>query len=198
MTKSGAESIDTIPGWAHRTGLLELSKGVPPDNAMGVADRSYLSERIARYCWAYDERQIEQLSACFTEDAVWEGDVLGEIKIGPFAGRKAIVKWLSEFWPHQHDQRRHMILNTIVEERDANTATTMSYLLLMSADGKSAKLETTGFYRVDLRREETDWHIARLTAGFDAPFWPVDITRMSASGKARHGIDVGTDAQNGS
>ncbi len=197
MTMPDTESLDTIPGWAHRTKLLGLSEGARPADTAGVADRAYLSERIARYCWAYDERQIERLSTCFTEDAVWEGDVLGQTRIGPFTGRSGIVKWLSEFWPHQHDQRRHMILNTIVEEQDADRATTLSYLLLMSADGKAAKLETTGFYRVNLRREGDSWRIARLTAGFDAPFWPVEITRMSASGKARHGIGVETKAPDG-
>lgn len=190
MTTAYKNAIDPIPGWAHRSGLLSLGEGVCPEGSEGVAGHSFLSERIKRYCWAYDERQIERLAACFTDDAVWEGDVLGQIKIGPFTGRSAIIKWLSEFWPHQHDQRRHMILNTIVETQTADSATTMSYLLLMSADGKTVKLETTGFYRVQLRRDGDIWQIARLTAGFDAPFWPVDLSRMSASGRARHGIDV--------
>jgi len=190
MATTNQDDIDLIPGWAHRTGLLSLGEGICPQTAEGVAGHSFLSERIKRYCWAYDERQIERLATCFTDDAVWEGDVLGQIRIGPFTGRSAIIKWLSEFWPHQHDQRRHMILNTIVETQTADSATTMSYLLLMSADGKAAKLETTGFYRVNLRRDGEIWRIARLTAGFDAPFWPVDLTRMSASGRARHGIGV--------
>ncbi len=83
-----------------------------------------------------------------------------------------------------------MILNTIVDTQTADSATTMSYLLLMSADGKTVKLATSGFYRVQLRRDGDIWQIARLTAGFDAPFWPVELSRMSASGRARHGIDV--------
>lgn len=71
--------------------------------------------------------------------------MLGSIPVGPFRGRDAIRNWLSDFWPHQHDQRRHMILNTIVEQQSADSAVTLSYLLLMSSNGEAARLETTGF-----------------------------------------------------
>lgn len=177
-----------LPGWAHKAGMLELGQARGDEGPDGAADRQVICERIARYCWAYDERRTEALSDCFTQDAVWEGNVLGRIPIGPFVGRDRVVRWLTEFWPHQHDQRRHMILNTIVERQTREKATTLSYLLLMSSDGRAAKLETTGFYRTDYRLEDGVWRIERLIAGFDAPFWPGDIDRMSERGRARHGV----------
>ena len=179
-----------LPAWGHHVGLLNLGEAIPLANPHAAYDRMLFSERISRYCWGYDERRTDLLAACFTEDGIWEGDVLGQVPIGPFKGRERIIKWLSEFWPHQHDQRRHMILNTIVEEQSANLATTYSYLLLMSSDGRESKLETTGFYRTRYRKVGDHWLIERLTAGFDAPFWPGDINRMSQRGRARHGVGM--------
>jgi len=152
------------------------------------------TERIARYCWAYDERRLAALANCFTENAVWEGNVSGRIPVGPFRGRTRIVEWLAQFWPHQHDQRRHMILNTIVEQQNPDTALTLSYLLLMSTSGSTPRIETCGFYRVEYHRTDGIWLIENLTAGFDAPFWPGNLATMSAAGRARHGIEgAGTD-----
>jgi hypothetical protein len=111
------DATPEIPAWAHRTGMLALGDAHRPDEAQAMADRSLFSERIARYCWAYDERRREALADCFTQDAIWEGNVLGQVAIGPFVGREKIVTWLTEFWPYQHVQRRHMILNTIVEKQ---------------------------------------------------------------------------------
>lgn len=186
--RSGRPGVP-LPAWAHGCGMLALGEAAHPADAAAAADRHLIIERISRYCWGYDERQLDRLLACFTEDGVWEGNVLGRIPIGPFKGREKIGTWLSGFWPYQHDQRRHMILNTLVEEQTRTTATTWSYLLLMSSDGKHAKIETTGFYKVRTRLEGGQWLIENLTAGFDAPFWPGEADKMSARGRARHGID---------
>ena len=185
--ESAAEPL-RVPAWAHTAGLLELGRAIPCEGAGATADRLLFCERIARYCWGYDERRLDLLAACFTEDAVWEGNVLGRIAIGPFVGRARIAAWLTEFWPHQHDQRRHMLLNTIVEAQTADTATTLSYLLLMGSDGKAAVVDSMGFYKVAYRREGAEWLISHLTAGFDKPFWPGDIEAMSNQGRKRHGV----------
>jgi hypothetical protein len=178
----------SMPAWAHRAGILDLGPAIPSAHRCDASDRAAVCERIARYCWAYDERRIDRLAECFAADAVWEGSVLGQVAIGPFEGRGAIVEWLSQFWPHQHDQRRHMLLNTIVEEQSGDRATTQSYLLLMASTGEAVSMESMGFYRTHYRLEDRAWRITRLTAGFDKPFWPGSIEAMSARGRARHGI----------
>lgn len=177
-----------VPAWAHAAGLPSLKGPCRPTDARAVADRLLFCECIARYCWAYDERRQDALAACFSEDAVWEGNVLGRIPIGPFEGRERIMKWLINFWPFQRDQRRHMLMNTIVEEQAEDTSVTLSYLQLLGSNGKVVALETTGFYRVRYRRTAHGWQIVHLYAGFDAPFWPGDLDTMSAKGRARHGI----------
>ncbi len=174
-----------LPGWAHYSGALDMGTGVSqadPDAARLVI------ERVARYCWAYDERRADLLADCFTQDGIWEGNVLGKVPVGPFAGRERTIEWLTGFWPHQHDQRRHMLLNNLVESLSGDSAVTLSYLLLMSSDGTASKVECTGFYRCELQREGLVWRIARMTAGFDAPFWPGQLDSMSERGKRRHGV----------
>jgi len=178
----------STPGWAHKAGILDLGSPVAPAVQCEASDRADFCERIARYCWAYDERRIDRLRDCFTPDAIWEGTVLGQVSIGPFEGRDAIVDWLSKFWPHQRDQRRHMLLNTIVEEQTAVTATTLSYLLLMASTGEAVSVESMGFYRTTFCRQDLAWRISRLTAGFDKPFWPGKLDDLSASGRTRHGV----------
>jgi ketosteroid isomerase-like protein len=180
----------TVPAWAHAAGMLLLGQAQVPKDATALADRALFTECIARYCWSYDERRLDALAKCFTDDAVWAGNVLGRIPIGPFEGRARIIKWLSEFWPHQRDQRRHMLLNTIVEEQTPDSALTLSYLLLLGSNGSIVALETSGFYQVKYRRTFDGWQIAHLLAGFDAPFWPGDINKMSAAGRLRHGVAV--------
>lgn len=150
--------------------------------------RALIAERPARYCWGYDERRPELLEDCFTEDAVWEGDVGAAQAVGPIQGRQAIVDWLTSFWPHQSDQRRHILLNTLIERQAAAEATTLSYLLLLSAKGDRVSLETTGFYRLELVGSEGGWRIRHLFAGFDAPFWPGRIEDLSERARRRHGL----------
>ncbi|MBT8447370.1 MAG: nuclear transport factor 2 family protein [Gammaproteobacteria bacterium] len=181
---------DALPAWGHRHGLLDLGAEPAPGAATPelLLDRQLIGERALRYCWYYDERRLELLADCFCEDAVWEGLVMGIVSIGPFEGREKIAGWLSEFWPHQHDQRRHMVLNTIVQSHTAEYAETCSYILLSSANMKRVSVETTGFYRLHLARETDAWRIKRFTAGFDFPFWPGALEELSERGKARHGI----------
>ena len=174
-----------LPGWASHSGVLTLGHGATADDP---GARQLVLERVARYCWAYDERQADLLRDCFTSDGIWEGNVLDKVPIGPFSSRDAIVDWLAGFWPHQHDQRRHMLLNNMVETIDGTSATTLSYLLLMSSDGETSKVECAGFYRCALRNEGNAWRIARMTACFDAPFWPGALEQLSERGRRRHGV----------
>ena len=173
------------PAWAHTGSFIELGRG---PNAGDPAARLAILERIHRYCWGYDERRLDELMDCFTENAVWEGNVMGETRVGPIEGRAAIGEWLSGFWPVQRDQRRHMILNAIVEAQTEETATVMTYLLLLGARHAEVSLETMGFYRYTVERDGGAWRISHLFAGFDAPFWPGQLKDLSEKGRKRHGV----------
>ena len=145
-----------VPAWAHGTGTLELSMR-PPTSQLPVRDQ--LLERLHRYCWSFDERRPDLLEDCFTEDAVWEGFVMGETDVGPHVGREAVMHYLTTFWAHQRDQRRHVISNMLVESLDGDTATCVAYLLLMGSKRAKTQFECAGFYRADYRREHDAWRI---------------------------------------
>lgn len=174
------------PAWAHACGVAAISSG--PPTAGPDSPTSSLAEPLSRYCWAYDERRREMLADCFTANGVWEGLVAGGHAVGPFRGREEVVDWLAGFWPHQRDQRRHVLNNFIVESRSAAAAEVYAYLQLYSAGEGAVKLETTGFYRAELVADEGSWRIRRIFAGFDAPFWPGRVERLSERARRRHGL----------
>jgi hypothetical protein len=180
--------------WAHATGALDIHAPIRPQEQSAALERSLIAERISRYCWAYDERRADLLGDCFTDDALWEGSVAGTNQVGPMRGREAIVRWLTGFWPYQHDQRRHMVLNTVIQEQNATDAVLLCYLLLLSAKAERASIESIGFYRLALANESGQWRISHLFGGFDVPFWPGKLEDLGRRGRARHGLSTGEDA----
>jgi ketosteroid isomerase-like protein len=179
-----------LPAWASTAGIVDVGLAEPL-TVDAVADRMLIVERLHRYCWGFDERNLEALTDCFTEDAVWEGNVTGTTPIGPMTGRDNVIHWLTNFWPHQHDQRRHVLTNCVVERQTTDEAVASAYLLLLASTGTKAALETTGLYVTTLRRAGSKWQITRMVAGFDAPFWPGKLEELSDRGRVRHGIRTG-------
>jgi hypothetical protein len=175
-----AESEFPVPGWGHKGGYLKMRVQVRPDERSVAIERSLIAERISRYGWSFDERRADLLSDCFTEDAIWEGSIAGGEALGPFEGREAIVAWMSGFWETQHDQRRHMIVNTVIEEQSEGAALAQAYQVLTAARGGEVALETTGFYRFNLRLADGEWRIAHLFSGYDAPFVPGKLDQLGA------------------
>lgn len=185
---SASEELRPAPAWAHATGLLRLRSSQERRRLPALDPRQALQEVIHRYCWSFDERRSDLLRDCFTQDATWQGSVMGETRIGPFVGQEQVQEWLSRFWDHQRDQRRHLILNFMVEELQDDEATALAYLLLTGSSRAESRMETTGFYRLTYRREDDGWRISRLEAGFDSPFWKAEVRDMSPRTRALFGI----------
>jgi hypothetical protein len=150
--------------------------------------RQAVQEVVHRYCWAFDERRADLLRECFTEDGTWEANVMGETRVGPFRGQAQVQEWLSRFWSHQRDQRRHLVLNFIVEDLTDDRATGLAYLLLMGSSDAASRMESVGFYRMEFRNDAGTWRIASLMAGFDAPYWRMDVGEMSPRVRQLFGI----------
>jgi hypothetical protein len=151
-------------------------------------DRALVIERLSIYCWGNDVHSRAMIEDCFTADALWEGTVYDVHPVGPLRGRERIVDWLAGFWPHQRDQRRHMVMNSAVEELESDRALLLAYIVLTSARDREVTVVTTGYYRVRLRREGGVWKIEELFGGFDAPFWPGKLDTLSEGGRRRHGL----------
>lgn len=174
-----------VPAWADRTGLIDLSAEavvVPP------AVHQHVVDRFHRYCWGFDERRRDVLSDCFTEDAVWEANVMGETAVGPFRGRDAVIKWLTRYWEVQRDQRRHVITNVVISRASDDELTVLGYIVLIGSRRSASALEAAGVYQLSCRREEERWRIDHLTAGFDAPYWKMEVSEMSSEIRRLFGI----------
>lgn len=185
---TGAGKFRPVPAWAHAAGIVELG----PAEAWAGIPASLVAEAqqaINRYGWAFDERRGDVLREVFTDDAVWEASVMNETPVGPFEGRDAVLEWLSRFWTVQRDQRRHAFSNFIVEEFDGDEMTAYCYLQLFGSTRAESRFEVAGFSRVRLVRRGSRWAIARYTAGFDAPFWPMPVDEMTPELRILFGID---------
>jgi hypothetical protein len=158
------------PGWAAQSGHVRMGPATADDEAARVADRLSIAERVHRYGWGYDERDRALLGDCFTTDGIWEASIMGVDQIGPYEGRDAVVAFLTEFWRVQTDQRRHIFTNIVLTEVTEATAVAHAYLLLTASSAGTMTPVTNGPYRLEMRKENGVWRIARLTAGFDAPF----------------------------
>ena len=133
-------------------------------------DRILIAERIARYGRAVDERDLTDLAACFTDDLVWEGVIMGVDQVGPHSGHAALAGFLTGIWAHQTDQRRHAFTNAAVDRLDDTTATASAYLQLWSSQDGATVPITTGAYRLDLIKRDGVWLIRHLVAEWDSPF----------------------------
>lgn len=166
---TASTDLRPAPGWSRASGQTQVGGGADTPESSAL-DRILIAERIARYGWGYDERDRDLLGDCFTDDAVWEGSVMGLEPVGPFEGREAIVEFLTGFWKEQHDQRRHVFTNVVVDRLSDGEATAHAYLVLTSASDASFSPVTSGPYRLTFAKTDGTWRITRLVGGWDAPF----------------------------
>jgi hypothetical protein len=163
------EQLHPVPGWASALGLGVGWSVARPRPGSSAAGRELIAERVARYAWAFDERDRSLLGDCFTAEAIWEGSVMGRDQLGPVTGREAIVDYLAGFWAAQDDQRRHMFTNVVTSELTADRAVSHAYLLLTAARDGRLSIATAGVYRFALSSDSGDWRIHHLACGFDVP-----------------------------
>jgi hypothetical protein len=164
------DQMSVRPSWGHIDQVINLNDDQTLASKEMLAERVLIAERMYRYGWAFDERQIDALSECFTDSATWQASIMGTSSIGPFNGRGEIISFMKGFWPIQSDQRRHNITNVIVESQSEKTVSVMAYLVLMSASEQGLKPVTTGFYKVEMIKLDGTWKIQNLLVGFDLAY----------------------------
>jgi len=161
---------DPVPSWGSINNFVTLGGPVVSPEIDRLADRQLISETVSRYAWAFDERRKDVLTACFTETVTFAGSVAGNLDVGPFEGRATVVEWLAAFWDTQVEQRRHCVLNVVVEDLTASSANALGFLLLTAAENGAVRVVTTGFYRLRMAKQDGAWRIDHFFAGFDAGF----------------------------
>ncbi|WP_329537876.1 nuclear transport factor 2 family protein (plasmid) [Streptomyces sp. NBC_01450] len=164
-----ATTARPAPGWATAAGLVALTPPRSPGGEHGgpALDRLLIAERIARYGWAYDERDQAALAECFTADATWRATVMGEIETPLHRGAETIAAAEAALWPQQGDQRRHMFTNQVID-LSGDEATAHAYMIQLRIQDAASSLAISGAYRFHLRRE-TDgiWRIDTLRSALD-------------------------------
>lgn len=133
-------------------------------------DKLAILELLARSAYAYDERKLDLLEGCFTEDAAFSIKIAGvDELVGPFEGREQIMGLYRGSLEKQTDVRRHVVSNAFFES-DGDEPVVLSYLSLFATENGEAKLLCTGVYRDRLRRGAGGWEIHRRHLDLDSPF----------------------------
>lgn len=175
---STEEVLRPVPAWGALTGAADLQLDAWQSIPGSVV--AEVQQTLFRYAWAFDDRREQLLEQCFTEDARWEGLVMGETGVGPFIGRAEVMRWLTRFWKYQKDQRRHIYTNLIVDRVDGDDAVAFAYLQLMGSSEAVSSIESVGFVRIRLRRDGASWRISEFFSGFDSPFWTMEVSEMNS------------------
>src|ERR1700728_598819 len=114
-----------------------------------MADREAINDVLADYAWANDAKNKDVLEAVFAENATFSLEIAGvEERIGPLAGRAAIVDFIYPTVIGQTDQRRHAIVNTRFVEDEPARARVRAYLLLNVIDAGKLDVKSAGVYDV--------------------------------------------------
>ena len=132
-------------------------------------DRLAISEVLNRMGYYYDEGHLDELGACFTDDAIMSMQIAGGDMVGPFEGRDNIMELYRGAKSTQTDVRRHDITN-IMFDASGDTLAVTSYLTLFATENAETKLLTTGVYRDQVAQVKGEWKIVRRHIDLDSAY----------------------------
>ncbi|MEM8491846.1 MAG: nuclear transport factor 2 family protein [Pseudomonadota bacterium] len=132
-------------------------------------DKQSISELLCRAAYAYDERELDMLEACFSESATFTIQIVDADLIGPFEGREAVMTLYRDSLDAQTDVRRHVISN-IFFESEGDTPTVYSNLTLFATENGECRLLCTGVYRDTLQRVGDAWLLYRRHLDLDSAY----------------------------
>lgn len=136
-----------------------------------MSARGDLENVLNRYSVAYDQKDMAEMADTFTERAVLTMRIAGGNLIGPFEGKDAIMKLMTDSLASQTDQRRHVTTNMVVRSEDDAAATVSSYLTLISIHDGAATLLSTALYEDELVREDDGaWRFVKRHIELDLPY----------------------------
>ena len=136
-----------------------------------MSARGAIENVLNRYSIAYDDNDMAEMADTFTEDAVLSMRIAGGDLIGPFEGKQAVMKLMTDSLASQTDQRRHVTTNVAIRKETEDAATVTSYLTLISVQDGKAALLSTAKYEDELAREgDGAWRFTKRHIELDLPY----------------------------
>ena len=135
-----------------------------------MSARGAIENVLNRYSIAYDDNDMAEMADTFTDDAVLTMRIADGDLIGPFEGKEAVMKLMTDSLAGQNDQRRHVTTNMVVRKETDDSALVSSYLTLIQVKDGTAKVLSTARYDDELRREGDAWRFTKRHIQLDLPY----------------------------
>lgn len=136
-----------------------------------MSARGAIENVLNRYSIAYDDNDMAEMADTFAEGAVLSMRIAGGDLIGPFEGKTAVMKLMTDSLASQTDQRRHVTTNVAIRKETEDAATVTSYLTLISVEDGKATLLSTAKYEDELVREgDGAWRFTKRHIELDLPY----------------------------
>jgi uncharacterized protein (TIGR02246 family) len=136
-----------------------------------MSARGDIENVLNRYSIAYDQNDMTEMADTFADGAVLTMRIGGGDLIGPFEGKEAVMKLMTDSLASQTDQRRHVTTNMAVRKETDDAATVDSYLTLISVEGGKATLLSTALYQDELVKEaDGAWRFTKRHIELDLPY----------------------------
>ena len=137
---------------------------------LNAEEKQAISELLSRAAFAYDEKDIEMLSASFSVDAQFTMRIADGDLIGPFEGREGIMKLMIDSMDQQTDKRRHVISNIFFESSQDNNVSVVSNLTLFATENGEIQLLSAGVYHDSVVKINDNWEVYRRHLDLDKSY----------------------------
>jgi 3-phenylpropionate/cinnamic acid dioxygenase small subunit len=137
--------------------------------SINTEEKLEIHELLSRAAYAYDEREVGMLEACFAEQASFSLRIAGGDLIGPFESKSGIMDLMTGSMAEQTDVRRHVISN-IFFEVSADKTVVISTLTLVATENNDIQLISSGIYRDQVIKENEQWCIANRHLELDKAY----------------------------
>lgn len=137
---------------------------------LNAEDKQAISELLSRAAFAYDEKDIEMLSASFSVDAQFTMRIADGDLVGPFEGREGIMKLMIDSMDQQTDKRRHVISNIFFESSQDNNVSVVSNLTLFATENGEIQLLSAGVYHDSVVKINDNWEVYRRHLDLDKSY----------------------------
>jgi hypothetical protein len=136
-----------------------------------MSARGDIENVLNRYSIAYDQNDMTEMADTFAGSATLTMRIAGGDLIGPFEGKEAVMKLMTDSLASQTDQRRHVTTNLAVRKETDDSASVESYLTLVSVQDGKATLLSTALYQDELVKEaDGAWRFTKRHIELDLPY----------------------------